>query len=459
MNLFADIALTPKGWVKNVRVSLDNFGRIVNVESEIERKDTDQYLRDRILLPALSNLHTHSFQRAIAGLTEKRSMERDSFWRWRALMFKFIESLTPEKIYAITALVYMEMLECGYVSAGEFHYIHNQKDGNNYSDIAETSYSIINAAKEVGMGLTILPVFYAGDILNEGKFNKGQIRFINNLDQFLKIIYKVEKALTNAPDDYSIGIAPHSLRTIPLEFLREIDNIRSKGPVHIHVAEQLKEVEIIISNFGSRPVEWLINNININSRWCLIHATHMLQNETKNLAKSGAVVGLCPLTEANLGDGIFDGREYILSGGKFGIGSDSNVRISLTEELRLLEYSQRLIRKERNLMTNTYGSVGSSLFKQALVGGAQALERDSGSIEVGNWGDLLTLDSKALNFCNCDEDDFLDRWIFSGDDRLVCEVWSAGRQMVSNGRHVFRDKIERHYRAVIRDIRNNIAST
>ena len=459
MNLFVDIALTSKGWEKNVRVIVDNFGRITNVESDIERNDKDQYLRNRILLPALSNVHSHSFQRALAGLTEKRSKKHDSFWKWRDVMFKFIENLTPEIIHTISALVYIEMLECGYVSVGEFHYVHNQKNGKNYSDIAETSYSIINAAQEVGMGLTILPVFYTGDILNEGKFNKGQIRFLNNLDQFLKIIYKAEKALINAPDDYSIGIAPHSLRAIPLELLRGIDNIRSKGPIHMHVAEQLKEIEIIKSNFGSRPVEWLLDNVNINSRWCLIHATHMTQIETKNLAKSGAVVGICPITEANLGDGIFDGRGYILSGGKFGIGSDSNVRISLTEELRLLEYSQRLIRNERNLMTNTVGSVGNSLFKQALIGGAQALKRDSGSIVVGNWADLLTLDSEALNFWCCDEEDFLDRWIFSGDDQWVREVWSAGRQMVVNGRHVYRDKIESHYRTYIKDIRNNIDNT
>jgi len=453
MNLFSDIALIQNGWEKNVRITIDNFGKIKNVESGIKRKKGDQYLRNRVLLPALSNLHSHSFQRAISGLTENRLEKQDSFWSWRDLMHKFVLSLTPEKIEAIAALTYIEMLECGFSSVGEFHYVHNQIDGSNYSDIAETSYSIIRAAIETGIGLTILPVFYVGDILNDGKPSKGQIRFFNNEEQYLKIIYKTEKALIKAPCDYSIGIAPHSLRAIPIELLKEIVNIRFNGPIHIHVAEQNKEVELIKSNFGARPVEWLLNNFNINSRWCLIHATHMNQKETKDLSDTGAVVGLCPVTEANLGDGIFDGKGLILSGGKYGIGSDSNIRISLTEELRMLEYSQRLIRNERNLMINESGSVGYSLFKYALDGGSQALDRKSGNIVVGNWADLLTLDSSALNLWDCVGDEYLDRWIFSGDDKLVCDVWSAGRRMVVNGKHIFRAKVENRYRSIIRDIR------
>jgi formiminoglutamate deiminase len=235
--------------------------------------------------------------------------------------------------------------------------------------------------------------------------------------------------------------------------LKEILEARSSGTVHIHIAEQLKEVEEVQTHFGARPVEWLLENIVVDSRWCLIHATHMTQEETQNLAKSGAVVGLCPITEANLGDGVFDGTELLLSGGKYGIGSDSNVRISLTEELRLLEYSQRLVRKERNVMTKKTGSVGRALYDDSLAGGAQALGRKSGSIVPGNWADLLTLDAEALTLSGCTEDEILDRWIFSGDDSLVREVWSAGRQMVVDGQHIRHNEIERKYRSVIQEIR------
>ena len=453
MNLFADIALIDDGWAKNVRVTLDNVGKINKVESGIEKNNDDQYLRNRILLPALSNLHSHSFQRAMAGLTEKRLSGKDSFWSWRKLMHKFLECLTPERIEVIALLVFMEMLECGYASVGEFHYLHHQQGGNHYLNIAENSCRIVSAAERVGIGLTILPVFYTTGVLNGETLSNGERRFLNEFDQYLSILSKTQDAIKNVPKDYLIGVAPHSLRTVPPVYLKEITEARSSGPIHIHIAEQVKEVEFIESSLGARPVEWLLNNVNVDSRWCTIHATHMTKKETKNLAKSGAVVGLCPITEANLGDGIFDGRELLLSGGRYGIGSDSNIRVSLTEELRLLEYSQRLSRKERNLMTNKNGSVGLSLYKDALIGGCQALGRKSGSIAEGNWADLITLNSETLELFDCFEDEFLDRWIFTGNDSLVREVWSAGRLMVVDGIHIHHKKIEKQFRKVISEIR------
>jgi len=453
MNIYVEKALIDGIWAKNVRLSLNQLGRIEKVETEVELNNKDQYLRDRILIPAMPNLHSHSFQRAMSGLTEKRLEKKDSFWIWRDLMYKFLECLSPEKIEAIAALVFMEMLECGYSSVGEFHYLHHQQGGEHYSNIAENSCRIVNAAREVGIGLTLLPVFYMEGVFNGEKINDGQRRFFNDIDQFLNILSQTQDYIKNCPKDYLLGIAPHSLRAVSSECLKEIIDLRSYGPIHIHIAEQVKEVEIIKSNLGNRPVEWLLNNVNIDSRWCTIHATHMTEEETKNLAKSGAVVGLCPITEANLGDGIFDGRGLLLSGGKYGIGSDSNVRISLTEELRLLEYSQRLSRKERNLMTIKKGSVGSSLYKDALIGGSQALCRESGSIVEGNLADLLTLDSEALELFGCLDNEFLDRWIFSGDDSLVKEVWSAGRLMVVEGKHIKHDEIEKRFREVISDFR------
>jgi len=453
MNLFAELALTPEGWAKNVRVTVDQLGRISAVESGVDPNRDDQYLPNRILLPALSNLHSHSFQRAMSGLTEKRLEKRDSFWSWRELMYSFLERLTPEQIEAIAALVFMEMLECGYASVGEFHYVHHQRGGQHYGNIAETSCRVINAAEKAGIGLTHLPVFYMQGGLDGKALAQGQLRFGNEREGFLELLEQAQSALLNAPEDYLLGMAPHSLRAVSPESLKEIVKARASGPVHIHIAEQLKEVDDVLENYGARPVEWLLQNVSVDSRWCLIHATHMIPEETQNVAKSGAVVGLCPITEANLGDGVFDGSGLLSSGGKYGIGSDSNVFIALTEELRLLEYSQRFVRKERNVMTSNSGSVGRALYNDALVGGAQALGRKSGSLSPGNWADIVSLDAEALSLWGCSDDEFLDRWIFTSDDSLVCEVWSAGRQMVAHGQHIHHKEIEQRYRTVIQQIR------
>ena len=289
--------------------------------------------------------------------------------------------------------------------------------------------------------------------LNGKSLAEGQLRFGNESGGFIKLLENSQSALNNAPEDYLLGIAPHSLRAVSPESLKEIVETRTSGPVHIHIAEQLKEVEEVLENYGARPVEWLLQNESVDSRWCLIHATHMIPEETQNVAKSGAVVGLCPITEANLGDGIFDGRGLLSSGGKYGIGSDSNVFIALTEELRLLEYSQRYVSKERNVLTSKNGSVGRSLYNDALTGGAQALGRKSGSLIPGNWADLVSLDIEALSLWDCSDDEILDRWIFTSDDSLVREVWSAGRQMVVHGQHIHHKEIEQRYRTVIQEIR------
>ena len=453
MNIFVGLALTPEGWCKNVRVTVDEVGRISAVEAGVEANPDDQNLPKRILLPALSNLHSHSFQRAMSGLTEKRLEKQDSFWSWRELMYSFLEHLNPEQIEAIAALVFMEMLECGYASVGEFHYVHHQYGGKQYENIAENSCRVINAAQKAGIGLTHLPVFYMQSGLNGNSLAEGQLRFCNERSGFLQLLENSQTALKNAPEDYLLGIAPHSLRAVSPESLKEIVETRTSGPVHIHIAEQLKEVEEVLENYGARPVEWLLQNESVDSRWCLIHATHMIPEETQNVAKSGAVVGLCPITEANLGDGIFDGRGLLSSGGKYGIGSDSNVFIALTEELRLLEYSQRYVSKERNVLTSKNGSVGRSLYNDALTGGAQALGRKSGSLIPGNWADLVSLDIEALSLWDCSDDEILDRWIFTSDDSLVREVWSAGRQMVEHGQHIHHKEIEQRYRTVIQEIR------
>jgi formiminoglutamate deiminase len=452
VNLFAELALISEAWAKNVRVSVDMKGIITAVESGVEPNQHDTLLRNRILLPAMANLHSHSFQRAMAGLTEKRVEKQDSFWSWRKLMYSFLERLNPEHVEAIAALVFMEMLESGFASVGEFHYLHHQQGGQPYENIAETSSRIIAAAKQTGIGLTHLPVFYMQGGLDGKELAQGQLRFGNNTEQFLRVLEQIEKQMHDASEDFLLGMAPHSLRAVSPEALKEIVKTRKSGPVHIHISEQLKEVEDVQNYYGMRPVNWLLENVSVDSQWCLVHATHMTSEETVNLAESGAVAGLCPITEANLGDGIFSGTDYISAGGKYGVGSDSNVRISLAEELRMLEYSQRLVRKERNVMTDISGSVGKSLYISSLKGGAQALSRNSGSIASGQWADLLTLDSDALAVFGSAEDEILDRWIFSGDDSLVRDVWSAGRQMVIDGRHIKHEQIEQKYRSCIQEL-------
>ncbi len=452
VNLFAELALISEGWAHNVRIRIGENGKITDVESSVSPGPEDLQLHNRILLPAMTNLHSHSFQRSMAGLNEKRAKIQNNFWSWRDLMYSFLERLNPDHIEGIAALVFMEMLESGYASVGEFHYLHHQRGGQPYENFAETSSRIFAAALQTGIGLTHLPVFYMQGDLNGEQLSHAQLRFGNNADRYFILLEQIEKEFQRAPEDYMLGIAPHSLRAVSPKSLKEILDARIFGPVHIHISEQQKEVEDIQKKYGKRPVDWLLENAPVDKRWCLIHATHMLPEEILKLAETGAVVGLCPVTEANLGDGIFKGSEYVSIGGEYGIGSDSNVRISLTEELRMLEYSQRLVRKERNIMTDSSGSLGESLYKSAVRGGAQALSRNSGKIALGQWADLLTLDFDDLAFYGSTEDDILNRWIFSADDSLVREVWSAGRQMVVNGRHVKHDQIEKQYRNLISEL-------
>ncbi|MEZ5914546.1 MAG: formimidoylglutamate deiminase [Parvularculaceae bacterium] len=343
--IFARRAKLADAWAHDVLVEVKE-GRIASIESGAEAGD--QTISVDTLLPALSNLHSHSFQRAMAGMTEYRTAGRDSFWTWRELMYRFAQEIAPEEVEAIAALAFMEMLEAGFAAVGEFHYLHHQKGGAQYSSIDELSQRVFAAAQRTGIGLTHLPVFYAFGGAGEKPLADEQLRFGNNLDQYVRL---VEAAAAKLPDfDARIGAAPHSLRATSPDGLRRLLDIYSDRPVHIHIAEQPKEVEDICAWLGARPVEWLLREIGVNEHWCAVHATHMTQSETRALAQSGAVAGLCPITEANLGDGPFNGEAFLEAGGEFGIGTDSNVRISMVEELRLLEYSQRLRDGTRNVL-------------------------------------------------------------------------------------------------------------
>ncbi len=447
MTVHAKTALLGSDWVHDLRVDIEQ-GRIAALESGARAQPGDTCVD--VLLPAPGNLHSHAFQRAMAGMTEVRAAGRESFWTWRTLMYRFLDRLTPDQIEAIAALVFMEMQEAGYASVGEFHYVHHQPGGTPYAQLSELSQRIFAAADQTGIGLTHLPVLYTyGGVRQEGLAG-GQLRFGNDVDRFLRLVADCRAALPHA--DSRVGIAPHSLRATSPDDLRQVLGQTPQGPVHIHIAEQEQEVADVEATLGQRPVAWLLDNADVDTRWCLIHATHMTDDETRALARSGAVAGLCPITEANLGDGIFNGAVYTEAGGAFGVGSDSNVRISLPEELRMLEYSQRLRDKARTVLVPGEGSVGHALYTGAARGGAQALGREAGEIAVGKLADLVAIDRTHPTLCALRDDQLLDGLSFAAPDGTVTDLWSAGRHQVRDGRHVARDTILPAYRAAMADL-------
>lgn len=447
--IFAKQAKLSSGWAANVRLTLTD-GRITRIETEQVAQASDAVVDT--LLPSIGNLHSHSFQRAMAGMTEYRMAGKDSFWTWRDLMYRFTANLTPEHIEAIAAFVFLEMLEAGYASVGEFHYLHHQPGGAPYDNLGELSARIAAAAGTTGIGLTHLPVMYTYGGAGQVPLQAGQARFGNSVDRFVDLVACANEAVAALPADCRVGIAPHSLRATSPEDLKAVLAAHPTGPVHIHISEQPKEVEDIQAWLGARPVEWLLANTDVTPDWCLIHATHMTNDETVNLAQSGAVAGLCPVTEANLGDGPFNGPAYLSAGGTFGIGSDSNVLISLTEELRTLEYSQRLRDIARNVMVVDEGSVGDTLYSGAAKGGAQALGRGTGEIAVGELADLVAIDSTSASLCALRADQLLDGLVFAAKDDVVTDVWSAGRHVVQSGRHINREPIVAAYKSAMQSL-------
>ncbi len=447
--IFAKTAYINAAWQKNVRITIVD-GRICQIDAGVQAAVDDQFAD--ALLPALANLHSHSFQRAMAGMTEYRAAGQDSFWTWRKLMYQFMDKITPEQIEAFAALTFMEMQEAGFASVGEFHYIHHQTGGDKYDNIAELSERIFAAASQSQIGLTHLPVLYSYGGAGRQALSDEQKRFGNDVDQYEILHVEASKAMHLLPKDANIGIAPHSLRATCPEDLRHILPNHLQTPVHMHIAEQPQEVADIEQWLGARPVEWLLENFDIDQSWCFVHATHLTMQECLNMAKSGAVAGLCPITEANLGDGAFDGGRYIGAGGRFGIGSDSNVRISLTEELRLLEYSQRLRDLGRNILVKDEGSVGQSIYLGAAKGGAQAIGRDTGEISIGQYADLIAIDSGHVALCGLADEQLLDGLCFAASDQVITDVWSAGRHMVQGTKHIKRDEIIGNYKVALNQL-------
>jgi formiminoglutamate deiminase len=441
--IWSATALLPSGWANRVRIAVAN-GRISAIEINVPADADDEC--HGIALPGLSNVHSHAFQRGMAGLAEHRGGSDDNFWSWREVMYRFLDRLNPDDVETISAMAFKEMLETGYTRVGEFHYLHNDVDGQPYRDPAELAGRVVAGARTVGIGLTLLPVYYAYSNFGGQPPNHGQRRFINDIDGYSRLLGSCRALLA---DDDALGIAPHSLRAVTEDELAALVTMRPHGPIHIHVAEQAKEVRDSVAFSGARPVEWLLAHADVDARWCLIHATHLTESETDAMAASGAVVGLCPVTEANLGDGIFPAVRFLGKGGRIATGTDSNILIDPAHELRALEYSQRLAHQARNVLaSDEHPSVARRLFDATLAGGAQALGVEPGLV-VGNSADIVTLYGDSPGLPMGDGDQPLDHWVFAARNNCVDAVWRRGRKMVSGGRHKDAALITGRYRKVL----------
>ncbi|HET8729470.1 MAG TPA: formimidoylglutamate deiminase [Alphaproteobacteria bacterium] len=448
---FTENALLPTGWASDVRIEIDGTGAVAAVTPGAEPADAER-LRGPVV-PGMPNLHSHAFQRAMAGLAERAGgADGDDFWTWRETMYRFLARLGPEEVEAVAAQLYLEMLKAGYTAVGEFHYLHHQPGGEPYADRAELSHRAIAAARRVGIAITHLPVLYACGGFGGKPIGEGQRRFFNTPDDLLAMTAALRARYRDDPE-VRIGAAPHSLRAVTPEMLAAlVAGVQAEDamtPIHIHVAEQIREVDDCLAWSGARPVEWLLGRAPVDGRWCLIHATHMTPSETTALAASDAVAGLCPTTEANLGDGLFDLGRYAEADGKLGIGSDSHISVSPVEELRWLEYGQRLARRARAVARVDGPSIGAGLWRQAVSGGAQALGRDTGRIEPGRRADLLVLDADSPLLYGRSGDVLLDALVFAGNTNPVRDVMVGGRWAVRDGRHPAEAEVARAYRQAI----------
>ncbi len=457
--LFCDRVLLPEGWAANVALRFDGRGTLTAVERDAEPGGLPW--ASGPVIPGMPNLHSHAFQRAMAGLAERAGPSEDSFWTWREAMYGFVRRLTPDAAEAVAALLYMEMAKQGYTAVAEFHYLHHDRDGRPYADRAEMSRCILAAADTAGIGLTHLPVLYAHSGFGGKPPSDGQKRFINDVDGLLSIVAAMRDAMGDRAGR-RVGLALHSLRAVTPEEMRDalagLDSVAPGAPIHIHIAEQTAEVDDCVAWSGKRPVEWLLDNAAVGDRWCLVHATHLTAEETDRLAASGAIAGLCPTTEANLGDGLFPAGPFLAKGGRFGVGSDSHISVSAAEELRVLEYGQRLVQRRRNVLRVGEGSsIGGGLYRAAVAGGAQALGQPvaGGGIRVGQPADLVVLDADNPKLLSRDDDSLLDAYVFASDGHAVRDVVAAGRTVVRNGRHVREDAILAAYRQAITGLRQD----
>jgi formiminoglutamate deiminase len=444
--LYFEEALLESGWAAGVRIEIAG-GLITAVETGKRAGAGDE--RHAIGLPGMPNLHSHAFQRGMAGLAETRGPAQDTFWTWREMMYRLVLAMSPDDVQAVAGLAYVEMLEAGFTRVGEFHYLHHDRDGRPFSDPAEMAGRVIAAAGETGIGLTLLQVFYAHGGFGGQPPAPSQRRFICDPGAFGRLVEASRRRALAHPGSV-IGVAPHSLRAITSEELVEVLPLAGNGPIHIHAAEQLREVDDCLAWSGRRPVEWLLEQAGADSRWCFVHATHMTPEETQRMAAAGVVAGLCPVTEANLGDGIFNGPHFLSCGGQLGIGSDSNVLVGVADELRQLEYAQRVQGRQRNVMSRGEGtSTGRSLYEAAAQGGSAALRASAAVLAPGAPADIISLDAAHPALLERRGDRVLDAWIFAARTSPVDCVWVGGRKWVEAGRHRAREPIIARYRRSI----------
>ncbi|MBC3883873.1 formimidoylglutamate deiminase [Undibacterium griseum] len=448
--VFAQHAYLPQGWTQNVRLHWNAAGDLSHIEENAVLLPGEP--QAALLLPGMTNLHSHAFQRAMAGMTESAGNSQDSFWTWRDLMYRYALHITPAQIQAIAAQLYAECLRHGYTGVCEFHYLHRDPAGAMYASPAEMAQRVIAAASQTGIGMTMLPVLYSYADFNEKPLRDDQRRFASGVDDILLLVQELE---TMRSRQLEVGAAPHSLRAASLTQIRDLVQALPAGrPLHMHIAEQIKEVDACIAAHGRRPVELLLDSGLVDQRWCLVHATHMTPQEVRDVAASSAVAGICTTTEGNLGDGFFDLPDYLAAGGRFGIGSDSHASHSPVEELRWLEYGQRLRLQGRNIATSAQQKqVGDFLWQAALQGGAQASGRAVGQLATGYRADFVILDDAHPNLAGLPVQHVLNSWIFAGNDNLVRDVYVGGQQVVSNGRHLAQTEIQQAYADCMRSLR------
>jgi formimidoylglutamate deiminase len=441
MILTADHAWQPQVWQSDARIAVSN-GRFVVADAPGGERV------GRHALPGVANIHSHAFQRAMAGLVERQGDPADSFWTWRELMYALAARIDPDTLRAVATMLYAEMLEAGYTTVCEFHYLHNAPDGQPYADSAELSLALLDAARAAGIRLVLLPVLYQVGGFDGRALSPRQQRFGLGTDAYLALLQRLQR---EGDGMLSIGAAFHSLRAVPPAAMREVlAAIGTEMPLHIHISEQTAEVEECLAHRGARPVAWLLDAFDVDRRWCLVHATHLSAGETTRLAASGATVALCPTTEANLGDGVFPLGAFRAAGGRWGIGSDSHVSVSLVEELRWLEYGQRLVERRRNIAASAaQPSCGETLFGEAFAGGAMAAGLGDVGVQAGAPADLVVLDDDAVELAARPRERILDSLVFAGNRRLVRHVMAGGQWVVRDGRHVARERIEAEYRAAL----------
>jgi formimidoylglutamate deiminase len=452
--IWAKSALLPNGWADSVEITVDNNGDISRI---LVNETYQQGERHNVLIAGMPNVHSHAHQRAMSGLGECAGQaaadgSKDSFWTWRKIMYHYLDRIQPEHLFHISSQLYLEMLKSGFTCVGEFQYLHHNCDGSAYQNPAEMSLQCLHAAESVGIGFTALPVLYRFGGFGSVDSIEGQKRFINNAEGFCSIVESLQSA-SKANFNTSVGIAPHSLRAIDQPLLKSvIDSIgkNNLAAIHIHIAEQTKEVDDCLAWSQQRPVEWLFNHFDVDQQWCLIHATHMTDDETVKMAVSGCVAGLCPTTEANLGDGFFNAEQYFQANGNWAIGSDSHISIDPVEELRWLEYGQRLVSRGRNVLTSSKNkNTGRNLIDGALSGGAMACGRKIGRIAIGYRADLLAINDNHPRLYGRSTDDLLDSWIFSGNENMVDSVYVGGRKVIENGVHANEQSIASNYRQTL----------